>query len=48
MLWNDLRHIIGYLLLKLLNISEYKNQQEQKINWIEILRYIEMDKIKIG
>ena len=48
MLWNDLRHIIGYLLLKLLNINEYKNQQEQKINWIEILRYIEMDKIKIG
>ena len=48
MLWNDLRYIIGYLLLKQLNISEYKNQQKQTINWIKILTYTEMDEIKIG
>ena len=45
---SDLRYIRGYLLLKLLNISEYKNQQEQTINWIKPLRYTEMDEIKIG
>ena len=47
MLWNDLRYIIGYLLLKLLNISKYKKQQEYTINWIKTLRYTEMDEIKI-
>ena len=48
MLWNDLTYIMGYLLLKLLNIIEYKKQQEQKINWIKTLKYTEMDKIKTG